>query len=136
MTTKHQWLKIASVSLGAALLVGCASTSEFTQEKGRIIVKPFGQAPDGSNVNLYTLRNAKGAEAGICNYGGLVIFLKVPDRNGKFTDVVLGYQTLIDVPNDQIRIGLRVKAIWDESGTASRDNPRAEGVVQIERRFA
>ena len=32
------------------------------------------------------------------------------------TDVVLGYQTLIDVPNEDIRIGLRVKAIWDESG--------------------
>ena len=43
------------------------------------------------------------------------------------TDVVLGYQTLVDVPNEDIRIGMRVKAIWDVSGTASRDNPRAEG---------
>ncbi len=43
------------------------------------------------------------------------------------TDVVLGYQTLVDVPNDDIRIGMRVKAIWDETGTAGRDNPRAEG---------
>jgi len=45
-------------------------------------------------VELFTLRNNKGAEVGICNYGGLVIFLKVPDRNGQFGDVVLGYDKL------------------------------------------
>jgi aldose 1-epimerase len=105
MTTKHQWLKIASVSLSAALLAGCMSTSKPTQEKGQIIVKPFGQAPDGSDVNLYTLRNVKGAEVGICNYGGLVIFLKVPDRSGKFADVVLGYDNLPDYIKDSPYFG-------------------------------
>ena len=45
-------------------------------------------------MDLYTLRNAKGAEARICNYGGMVVSLKVPDRNGKMGDVVLGYDNL------------------------------------------
>ena len=45
-------------------------------------------------IHLFTLRNASGAEARICNYGGLVISLKVPDRNGKMGDVVLGYDHL------------------------------------------
>jgi aldose 1-epimerase len=100
MQTNNQWLTILSVSLGAAVLVGCVDVSKTSQQKGQIIVKPFGRAPDGSEVNLYTLRNNKGAEVGICNYGGLVIFLKVPDRNGKFADVVLGYDNLPDYIKD------------------------------------
>lgn len=42
------------------------------------------------------------------------------------TDVVLGYQTLLEVPNDEIRIGMRLKAVWAGGGEHS-DNPRAEG---------
>ena len=94
MTTKYPLLKILSVSLSAAVLVGCTNVSKTSQQKGQIIVKPFGQTPDGSPISLYTLRNNKGAEAGICNYGGLVIFLKVPDRKGHLGDVVLGYDDL------------------------------------------
>ena len=100
MQTNSQWLTILSVSLGAAALVGCADLSKSTQKRGQIIVRPFGLAPDGSDVNLYTLRNVKGAEVGICNYGGLVIFLKVPDRSGKLADVVLGYDNLPDYIRD------------------------------------
>jgi len=54
---------------------------------------PFG-AVDGRPVDLYTLRNAKGAEARISNYGGIVVSLKVPDRTGNLGDVVLGYDHL------------------------------------------
>ena len=43
---------------------------------------------------FYTLRNSRGVEARICNYGGIVVSLKVPDKNGKFGDVVLGYDNL------------------------------------------
>jgi aldose 1-epimerase len=100
MQTNNRWLTILSVSLGATLLVGCADVSKTAQQKGQIIVKSFGSAPDGSEVSLYTLRNNAGAEVGICNYGGLVIFLKVPDRNGKFADVVLGYDNLPDYIKD------------------------------------
>ncbi|MEI7938413.1 MAG: aldose epimerase family protein [Verrucomicrobiota bacterium] len=100
MQINNQWLTILSVSLSAALFVGCADVSKTSQRKGQIIVKPFGLAPDGSRVNLYTLRNNKGTEVGICNYGGLVLFLKVPDRHGKFADVVLGYDNLPDYIKD------------------------------------
>jgi len=49
---------------------------------------------DGEPVELYTLTNYKGMEARIMTYGGTVISLKVPDRNGKIGDIVLGYETL------------------------------------------
>jgi aldose 1-epimerase len=42
------------------------------------------------------LRNANGCEARIITYGGIVVSLKVPDKNGKFGDVVLGYDKLDD----------------------------------------
>jgi aldose 1-epimerase len=50
----------------------------------------FGQLPDGQNVDLYTLTNASGMQVGIMNYGAIVVSLKVPDRQGKIADVVLG----------------------------------------------
>ena len=52
---------------------------------------PFGTTAQGVPVELYTLRNGKGAEVRICTYGGIVTSLKVPDRNGAVADVVLGF---------------------------------------------
>ena len=66
---------------------------------GNISRQPFGTA-DGQPVELFTLRNAKGAEATIMTYGGIVTSLKMPDRNGKFGDVVLGYDTLDGYTSD------------------------------------
>jgi len=54
----------------------------------------FGKTAAGENIDLYTLRNTHGVEAKITNYGGIVVSLKVPDRNGKFADVVLGFKDL------------------------------------------
>ena len=96
MQTNYLWLKSFSVCLVAAVLVGCTSLKQAQIQIGQISRQPFGQTKDGIAVDLYTLRNSKGAEVGICNYGGLVTFLKVPDRNGQFGDVVLGYDTLAD----------------------------------------
>ena len=79
--------------LGAAWLTGCASTPPVAAE---ISHQPFGHTADGTPVEIYTLRNANGAEARICTYGGLLVSLKVPDRNGKLGDAVLGYDNLDD----------------------------------------
>ena len=56
----------------------------------------FGKTELGEDIDLYTLRNTGGAEVTITNYGGIVVSLKVPDRNGKFDDVVLGFSNLAD----------------------------------------
>jgi aldose 1-epimerase len=100
MTHKYRWLKVISVSLSAAALVGCTEFSQGRVEKGQIRQQSFGQTKDGTAVDLFTLRNNKGAEVGIFNYGGLVTFLKVPDRKGHFGDVVLGYDNLADYIKD------------------------------------
>ena len=54
----------------------------------------FGKLPDGREVHQYTLENRSGITAQIISYGATVTSLKVPDRNGKMADVVLGYDSL------------------------------------------
>ncbi|HEX7360105.1 MAG TPA: aldose epimerase family protein [Bryobacteraceae bacterium] len=59
----------------------------------RVSRKNFGTLPTGDPVDLFTLRNANGMEATITNFGGRLVSLHVPDRQGKFEDVVLGFDT-------------------------------------------
>jgi aldose 1-epimerase len=79
---------------GMLLIAGCTTTS--MDENKKISQAPFGMTPDKQLVDIFTLRNSKGMEARICNYGGIVVSLKVPDKNGKLGDVVLGYDNLND----------------------------------------
>ena len=75
------------------LLVLLTVSSVLAQAQATVTKAPFGTA-DGQSVDLYTLRNLHGVEAKITNYGGILVSLKVPDRNGKFDDVVLGFNDL------------------------------------------
>lgn len=93
MQTNYHLIMLAA-AVAAVILSGCAAPTSTSQ--GQISQRPFGRTKDGTPANLYTLRNAKGAEVRISNYGGLVISLKVPDRNGQLGDVVLGYDDLAD----------------------------------------
>ncbi|MFW5985036.1 MAG: aldose epimerase family protein [Halanaerobiaceae bacterium] len=61
-----------------------------------IRIKPFGKTEEGKEVQLYTLVNSQGVKVDITNYGGIVLRLFVPDRNGRLDDVVLGYNNLED----------------------------------------
>jgi aldose 1-epimerase len=51
----------------------------------------FGKTPDGTEVQLFTLTNKQGAKATITTYGGTLVSLMVPDKDGKMGDVVLGF---------------------------------------------
>jgi aldose 1-epimerase len=64
------------------------------EAKMKIEKQAFGKTGDGAAVDLYTLTNARGMEARITTYGGIVVSLKAPDRAGKMGDVVLGYDNL------------------------------------------
>ncbi len=64
------------------------------ETKGSISNANFGKTADGRPVEIYTLRNGNGMEARIANYGGIVVSLTAPGRDGRFADVVLGYDRL------------------------------------------
>lgn len=50
----------------------------------------FDTTIDGKKVQLFTLKNKSGAQVGITNYGGRLVSLQVPDKDGKLTDVIVG----------------------------------------------
>ncbi len=85
------------LSVTVAILVGIVMmwTLPVTAEGKSILKKQsFGKTSDGRPVDLYTLANKKGMEVAITNFGGIIVALKVPDRNGKSDDVVLGYDSI------------------------------------------
>lgn len=59
----------------------------------------FGRLPDGSQVTIYTL-NSENLELRVTTFGARVVSLKTLDRNGKMSNVVLGYDTLEEYVND------------------------------------
>jgi aldose 1-epimerase len=58
-----------------------------------VSARPFGTLPNGSSVDLYTVA-AEGIEIRAMTYGAIITSLKVPDRAGRFEDVVLGHSAL------------------------------------------
>jgi aldose 1-epimerase len=65
----------------------------------------FGAMPDGREVELFRLRNAGGMEVRLATYGGTVVSLKAPDRDGVFADVALGYATFEEYLADRVWFG-------------------------------
>ena len=49
---------------------------------------------DGKETDLFILKNTSGMEAAITNYGGRLVSLIVPDKNGKPTDIVIGFDSV------------------------------------------
>src|SRR6202012_1063952 len=56
-------------------------------------------------VNLYTITNANGVKVNISNFGAAVQSVLVPNKDGDYADVVLGYDTLQGYENDNFYIG-------------------------------
>jgi aldose 1-epimerase len=54
----------------------------------------FGTMTTGKEVYIYTLKNTNGMKIEIATYGGTIVSALVPDKNGQFHDVILGYDNL------------------------------------------
>src|SRR5256885_850437 len=80
----------AIVSLITFTVLGSVQAETFK----RVERADFGKTQDGSDVKLITLRNSKGMSAQIITYGAIINELQAPDRNGKFTNVVLTTDSL------------------------------------------
>ncbi len=110
-------LIMLSAFTGAMLMTTLAPLGA-TPKSGSTEKRPFGKTSDGQPVDLYVLTNKNGVEAAITNYGGAVVSLKVPDRNGKFGDVVLGYDSLDGYVNDKSYFGAIVGRYGNRIGHA------------------
>jgi aldose 1-epimerase len=84
----------ALLVLLCSLAIGTGAARAQRRGAGTVSRADFGRMPYGQRVSVYTLRNRRGAEARVINYGGAVVSLRVPDRTGKLGDVVLGFDDL------------------------------------------
>ena len=90
-------LKSSILSLGAAalMLASCAGGQQApVLTVSGLDPAKFDTTLQDKPVKLYTLKNANGMEVCITNYGGRVVSLVVPDKDGKPTDVVLGFDNI------------------------------------------
>ena len=84
------------------LMNSCSSQSENKSQESNVAevsakgvtVSPFGNLSVGQPVSLYTMNNGKGAIMKVMNYGGIIVSLQVPDRDGNPIDVILGFDSL------------------------------------------
>ncbi len=89
---RRHFIKSLTATAAGSSLAGCQSLPTSSSMTA-IQQQSFGSV-NGQAVSLYTLRNKNGMSAKITNYGGIVVSLMTPDRNGHYADVVLGFDTL------------------------------------------
>lgn len=88
----------------AAMLASCSQKPEAPQiTMSKLDVAKFQAVVDSTTTNLYTLKNKSGMEVCITNFGGRIVSIMVPDKNGTMQDVVLGFDSIADyinIPSD------------------------------------
>jgi len=74
----------------------------------KIQVSAFGTTADGRAIESYRLKNRREMEAVVINYGAALVSLKVPDRDGKTADIVLGYDDVKGYEQDKAYLGATI----------------------------
>jgi aldose 1-epimerase len=72
---------------------GGGSQAPAAPQPVRVSRAPFGAMPDGRAVELFTITNGRGVEVRAMTYGGIIVSIRVPDRQGRLDDVVLGHES-------------------------------------------
>ena len=101
--------------MGLAISDGPASAESQTPGVKKSV---FGKTKDGREAHLFTLTNKSGMQVVISDFGGTVVSIKVPDRNGKIGDVVLGYDTLAGYQEGTASFGATVGRYANRIGGA------------------
>ena len=85
--------RLCMAVMAMCLLLSCGEKREEATLSGLMKSDSVSEV-EGKPTALYVLKNKNGAEACITNYGGRLVSVMVPDKNGKMTDVVLGYDNI------------------------------------------
>jgi len=93
------------IFVGELSLAGSLSAQGM---RGTIRKQSFGKTNSGEPIDLYSLSNKKGMEVSITNFGATIVTLRVPDRDGKPADIVLGFDTLEGYENGKSYFGATV----------------------------
>lgn len=94
----------ACVGLGMFFLASCTPKQETASStQSGLNPENFVTEVNGDSTKLFTLKNANGMEVCITNFGGRILSIMVPDKDGNMQDVVLGFDNITDyinIPSD------------------------------------
>jgi aldose 1-epimerase len=93
--------RAAATGLALAFSIACCGATALQAAKkvknprrAMVETSEYGQTPDGTSVQLFTLTNAKGSVAKVTNFGATLVELWMPDHTGRKRDIVLGFDSL------------------------------------------
>lgn len=95
--------QILLVGLSTLMLMACQQKPDKVFTLSGLDPVKFSTEVNHSQTNLYTLKNKSGMEVCITNFGGRIVSIMVPDKDGKMQDVVLGFDNIDDyirIPSD------------------------------------
>ena len=87
--------KLCVWAVAALLMAACTPKAEKTTDSG-LLQSNFRTEVDGKKTDLYILRNKNNMEVCITNFGGRIVSVMVPDKDGQMRDVVLGFDSIQD----------------------------------------
>lgn len=87
--------KLCVWGVAVLLMAACTPKAEKATESG-LLQSKFQTEVDGKKTDLFTLRNKNNMEVCITNFGGRIVSVMVPDKDGQMRDVVLGFDSIQD----------------------------------------
>lgn len=87
--------KFSVWALSGLLLASCVATEKTTTDSG-LLQSNFRTEVNGKKTDLYVLRNKNNMEVCVTNFGGRIVSVMVPDKEGVMRDVVLGFDSVQD----------------------------------------
>ncbi|MEP7245421.1 MAG: aldose epimerase family protein, partial [Gammaproteobacteria bacterium] len=103
----------------AWVMVFALAAAATAATKPTVARTSFGKLPDGTEVQLFTLTNTSRMEVRVIDYGAIITAIKVPDRNGKAGDVVLGYGSLEGYVKNPAYLGALIGRYANRIGKAN-----------------
>lgn len=120
--TKKTIKSIGMAVVVLILMAGCASEPAIQLADGVVFpeAENFSTVINGKPTGLFTLENENGLRADITNYGGRIVSLIVPCKNGIFDDIVTGYHTIDEfLESEAIYFGALIGRYGNRIGGAS-----------------
>lgn len=95
---------------GLFILIACTGKTEQEEKETLSGLKKsnFQTEVNGKQTDLFVLKNASGMEVTVTNYGGRIVSVVLPDKNGEMQDVVLGFDSIADYVNIDNNFGATI----------------------------
>lgn len=88
--------KLSIICSALLILAACTGKPASDITLSGLSKADFDTTLSGQKIALYQLKNKNGVEVAITNYGGRIVSIWVPDRNGKFGDIALAHESIAD----------------------------------------